>query len=219
MRKTLLIITALMLIVGCSSPEPINAEKLIEEDGLMYHPDTKELYSGNVFKKYLGGKSQLEGSYKDGKRDGLWTEKFSDKPITGKVYGYFGEGKHYKKVYIGYIDNGKREGKWIIWYDNGKKKSETTYKDGKGDGLSTDWYENGQKSYEFTFKDGQPDGLWTGWYENGQKKYEHTLKDGKGGGLYTDWYENGQKENEGIFKDGKLVEFIGEWNEDGSVRE
>jgi hypothetical protein len=70
MKHTLLIITALMLIVGCSSPEPINAEKLIEEDGLVYHPDTKELYSGNVFKNRLGGMKEFEGSYKDGKQIG-----------------------------------------------------------------------------------------------------------------------------------------------------
>jgi hypothetical protein len=39
MRKTLLIITALMLIVGCS--KPINDETLIDKDGLKYHPDTR----------------------------------------------------------------------------------------------------------------------------------------------------------------------------------
>ena len=168
--KNHLIISLIVLLFGCSTSEKqSNKKSLIEHIKEYDEDDLIEMDNG------------------------LWTEKFSDKPITGKVYGYFGEGKHYKKVYIGYIDNGKREGKWIIWYDNGKKKSETTYKDGKGDGLSTDWYENGQKSYEFTFKDGQPDGLWTGWYENGQKKYEHTLKDGK---LISEkeWNEDGSQD-------------------------
>ena len=114
MKQTLLIITALMLIVGCSSPEPFNDEKLIKEDGLVYHPDTKELYSGDVFKKYLGGKTEYEGSYKDGKEDGKWT----------------------------------------YWYENGQKKSEITYKDGKRE-LYTEWHENGQKRFEATFKDGE----------------------------------------------------------------
>ena len=129
MKHTLLIITALMLIVGCSSPEPINAEKLIEEDGLMYHPDTKELYSGNVFKKYLGGKSQLEGSYKDGKRDGLWTEWFRD-------------GQKWEE---GTYKDGKIDGLFTTWYENGQKEREGTFKDGKEDGLSFRWYDNGQK--------------------------------------------------------------------------
>ena len=40
--------------------------------------------------------------------NGLWTVKFSDEPVTGKVGGYFGEVKPYKKVYIGNIRNGKK---------------------------------------------------------------------------------------------------------------
>jgi antitoxin component YwqK of YwqJK toxin-antitoxin module len=66
MKHTLLIITALMLIVGCS--KPINAEKLIEEDGLKYHPDTKELYSGVAVEYwYENGLKYSETTFKDGK--------------------------------------------------------------------------------------------------------------------------------------------------------
>ena len=36
-----------------------------------------------------------------------------------------------------------------------KKVEEGTYKDGKLDGLYTSWYENGQKQIEVTFKDGE----------------------------------------------------------------
>ena len=46
---------------------------LLIKDGLKYHPDTNELYSGKVFKNRTGGKNEFEGSYKDGKREGLWT--------------------------------------------------------------------------------------------------------------------------------------------------
>ena len=87
MKKTLLI--ALLLIVGCS--KPIDLDTLIEEDGLKYHPETKELYSGKVFSNYMGGNKKLDGSYKDGKFDGLFT----------------------------------------LWHENGQKKREDTYKDGE----------------------------------------------------------------------------------------
>ena len=70
MKRLLLIILPLLLIVGCS--KPLNDETLIEKGGLMYHPDTKKLYSGKVFKNYIGGKPHLEGSYKNGEKDGLW---------------------------------------------------------------------------------------------------------------------------------------------------
>ena len=85
--------------------------------------------------------------------NGLFTEMFSDELITGLVYDYFGENN--KKVYIGNLRNGKKEGNWTWWYDIGQMKFDKTFKEGKENGLFTSWYENGQKSYEGTFKDGE----------------------------------------------------------------
>ena len=152
--------------------------------------------------------------------NGLWTEKFSDEPISGKVFGYWflGEDNNKKKVYVGNLRNGIKSGKWTTWYYNGRKGSEVTYKDGEKDGLWTDWYENGQKWGEGTYKDGKEDGLFTEWYENGQKKEEGTFKDGKLEGLVTGWYENGQRMGEYTFKDGEEISKK-EWNKDGSVKE
>jgi antitoxin component YwqK of YwqJK toxin-antitoxin module len=93
------------------------------------------------------GLSQQEYNYNDlvEMDNGLWTEKFSDEPISGKVFGYFGEDGNLKKVYMGNMVNGKKEGKWVGYYHStGKKIYEEYYKDGKKDGLSTDWYENGK---------------------------------------------------------------------------
>ena len=175
MKHTLLIITALMLVVGCTK-EPIDDETLIEEDGLVYHPDTKELYSGDVFKNYLGGKTQYEGSYKDGKQDGLYTE----------------------------------------WHENGQKWIEATYKDGEL--IEETWYyENGQKKREVSYKDGKEEGLWTEWHENGQKWIEATYKDGERVGKWTLWYKNGQKHEEETYKDGELIDYKA-WDIDGNKR-
>ena len=110
MKHTLLIITALMLVVGFTSgQEPIDGSTLVWKDGLMYAPGSEVPYSGEM-----------------------------------------------------------------VYYDNGQKEQEATYKDGKEDGLSSSWWENGQKKSEVTFKDGKEDGFFTYWYENGQKEYEGT---------------------------------------------
>jgi uncharacterized protein len=142
------------------------------------------------------GLSQKEYNYNDliEMDNGLLTEKFSDEPISGKVYGYFGEEGNLKKVYIGNVRNGKQEGNWIWWYENGQMKFDKTFKEGKEDGFHTQWYENGQRKNERHYKDEKEDGLFTLWYENGLKRFESTFKDGK---------------------------FISkkEWNEDGSVKE
>ncbi len=60
-----LLFIALLVVFGCA--KPINDETLIDKDGVKYHPDTNELYSGKVFKNRMGGKKKFEGSYKDGK--------------------------------------------------------------------------------------------------------------------------------------------------------
>ena len=126
--------------------------------------------------------------------NGLWSVKFSDEPITGKVYGNFGkEGEELTKVYIGKLINGKKDGKWTIWFHNtGTKQYEENWKDGELDGLHTSWHDNGQKSGEVTWKDGELDGRETHWYVNGQKSYEGTYKDGW---LIesTRWDEDGNK--------------------------
>ena len=71
MKRLLLIVLPLLLTIGCS--KPISQETLIDKDGLKYHPETMELYSGKVFQNYMGGKPKLEGSYKDGLTNGKWT--------------------------------------------------------------------------------------------------------------------------------------------------
>ena len=104
--------------------------------------------------------------------NGLWTEKFSDEPISGKVFGYWflGEDNNKKKVYVGNLRNGIKSGKWTTWYYNGRKGSEVTYKDGKK-GLRTGWYKNGQKEREVHYKDGDYDVI-RRWNEDGSVRKE-----------------------------------------------
>ncbi|MDP7608109.1 MAG: toxin-antitoxin system YwqK family antitoxin [Candidatus Marinimicrobia bacterium] len=136
MKKTLLI--TLLLIVGCSK-EPINYEtSLVERDGVFYTNDTNKSYSGQVFSLYDDGKKKEEGTFKDGKEDGLWTAWYENG----------------QKKAEGTFKDGKEDGLVTLWYENGHKQQEGTFKDGEYDGLWTYWYENGQKKQEVTFKDG-----------------------------------------------------------------
>ena len=51
--------------------------------------------------------------------------------------------------------------------------------DGRVDGKWTEWYENGQIKSEGNYKDNKRDGKWTGWYPDGQKMSEENYKDGR----------------------------------------
>ena len=71
MKRLLLIVLPLLLIVGCS--KPLDDESLIDRGGVKYQQDSQKPHSGKVFRLYENGEKKLEGSYKDGKKDGLWT--------------------------------------------------------------------------------------------------------------------------------------------------
>jgi len=59
-------------------------------------------------------------------KENVYYKKFSDEICNGKVYTMFGD----EKVYIGYLKDGKQDGLWSEWLENGQKRKETTYKEG-----------------------------------------------------------------------------------------
>jgi antitoxin component YwqK of YwqJK toxin-antitoxin module len=141
MKRTLLFITSLLLIVGCSK-EPINYETtLVNREGVFYTNDTNKPYSGSVFSLYGDGKKKDEGTLKDGKM------------IRKTEWRWYVNGQ--REFEVTYKDE-KEDGLGTEWYEKGQKKSELTYKNGVFDGLGTVWYENGQKQFEGIHKDGKP---------------------------------------------------------------
>ena len=197
MKKTLLILLPLLFIVGCSSPEPRNVDELFFS---AYNEEYRtenggELYSGKVFKNYLSGNKRYEGSVKKGKKVGKWTFWSPDaKESSELVFGI--------EIRGGTHPSGK-DGIYTVWYENGQKAEEGTYKKFRKDGLWTVWFENGQKEWEATMKGGTANQKFTYWYKNGHKDVEGAYKDGEWDGKFTTWYENGQKSKEGNYKEGK----------------
>lgn len=91
------------------------------------------------------------------------------------------------------------------YWDNGKLKSEVSFKNGKLEGKATAWYENGKKRNETHFKNGEVDGLLTDWYPSGKKWMELHHKNGILDGPATVWYKSGAKKSEARHKDGNTV--------------
>ena len=125
-------------------------------------------------------------------------------------------------------------GKWIEWYENGQKSSETNYKNGKKDGLMTEWHENGMKIKEGKYLNDLMEGEWYfKFYHEKEKRWvslkKGLFKSGDGGnpginsgipnngrhGLFTFFYENGQKESEATYQDGNQVGPTTKWYENG----
>ena len=99
-------------------------------------------------------------------KKGVYIKKFSDEEVNGSVYQMFGD----IKMDLGYIKNGKKEGLWTWWFENGEKKNEGSFKDGLEFGLWTYFYENGQKQIEGIYTDWEKVGKWTYYNEDGSIK-------------------------------------------------
>ena len=84
-------------------------------------------------------------------RDGLYYEKFTDVPFTGKVTG----------SEEGSFKNGERDGPWVSYYDdddNGQLRNKGNYKNGMREGPWVSYRDDGTVN-----EDG------TGTYKNGVK--------------------------------------------------
>ena len=103
---------------------------------------------------------------------GVFYKKFTDVPFTGEVEGIqqgkFRDGKR-DGFWVGYHQNGQlnfkgkfidgsKQGPWEFYHDNGSIKSKGEFKDGKREGY---WYQQGPY--------GLMDNKLTGTYKNGVK--------------------------------------------------
>ena len=77
-------------------------------------------------------------------REGFFYEKFTDVPFSGKVTGRD----------QGSIKNGKQEGLWISYYDDGLLFEKGDFKNGDREGLWIDYYDNGQLNKKGNYKNG-----------------------------------------------------------------
>ncbi len=126
----------------------------------------------------------------------------------------------------GQVINGKKQGLWITYYDNGKKKEEgefkndlylvhnTWTKEGQqqvtgGEGLYTDYYDDEHIFETGNIRKGKRAGAWTVYYAtNHTVMQEINYQEGKVNGIHKTYYESGRLYAEGnVVNDGQ----DGEW--------
>ena len=142
-------------------------------------------------------------TYKDGKKDGLYSEYRSE--------------PREKLAEINYKD-GKQEGLESKWHKGGQKRSDVTYKDGKQEGPATHWHDNGQLSRRGNHKDGGQEGLMESWHYNGIKEYEKNYKEGMREGSQIFWNEEGQKRYERSYIDDNQEGLETQYHENGQIK-
>lgn len=74
------------------------------------------------------------------------------------------------------------------------------------DGRCKLWFKNGNKDTECTFKNGERCGKYKTWYENGYLREDYTYKNGKANGLCKTWHHDGDLRSEHIYNMGIIVD-------------
>ena len=104
--------------------------------------------------------------------NGLVYKKSTDVPFTGKVTGQE----------QGTFKNGKKEGPWVDYWENGQLEMKGDYRDRGREGPWVSYWENGQLEMKGDYKNGKTEGPWVGYNEDG------TVNKGN-----TGTYKNGVK--------------------------
>ncbi len=75
MKKTLLIITALLFITSTAFPQTkMDINNLIDRSGLLYKPNDDKPFTGKVFDLDENtGEKKIEGFFRKGVKNGKWT--------------------------------------------------------------------------------------------------------------------------------------------------
>lgn len=173
---------------------------------------------------YRNGKMNGPASYFSSYDGGLrMTTVYEDDQHHGPYVKYHFDAT--TKEEYGEHRNGKREGEWIIRYDDGELKAVSNWQDGKRQGSEiTYWssgYGDGLIRAKRSYKDDELHGLEEAFYSNSDNTIRRrgSWADGKMFGLWTQWHKNGQIEWQGTheadfgLQDGVWKEF----NEDGEL--
>ena len=161
---------------------------------------------------YPDGSLHVTSIFKDGKKNGLFIEYFSQKD------GDKMETMGIQKVQEGFYKDDVQDGEWKIWHPDGSLAEICTYKDGEKNGLYICWYskkDGGGMKCKVNFIEGKCEGYYYTWYPNGNLHHLLYYVGNKEHGIYYQWYETGRLYNMRYMFQGRNHGTYREWNQDG----
>ncbi len=159
--------------------------------------------------------------------------------MDGDYDSYYRGGAH--EVHGQYVD-GKKQGEWTNWHENGKVMKVETYLNGQLNGKITQYRDDKTLERETEYKankregtwnyydetgknllkrevyaDGKPNGTWIENYPNGKPKSKTSYLNGELDGTQEEYYDNGKRSIVRNFKNGVLHGKYYEWAKTGSL--
>jgi len=201
----------LFLDDGETPPPAALVEKRVDTDK---YPSGKTRYERQIA-RYSDDHYVSDGFYREFYPNG---EKFvegqyKDGRQEGQWIYYHDNGKVQRTVNY---TNGQPDGSWEVFNAEGAVVAKRGYKDGKRDGTWIAYDATGKQPLrEEVYSSGKANGVWKVWFPSGQMKTQVGIKDGIRDGLYAEWDDKGQERYELNFVAGKLDGKATLWGADG----
>lgn len=202
------------IVVFNKKREGIYFQNVQSGEWKFYYPKNKIKAKGNYVN---GNETELDNSSIPlNGRDGIWRFFFENGlPMTTVTYS-----------------NGKLNGSYTAYYNNGSKKAEGIFNDGienkfdsqnlPSNGREGNWnmyFENGNLKSELKYQDGIVNGECKAYFENGMQQFVGVMNDNKFNGSFKTFYKNGNLEIVTTYKeDKKNGDFIS-YHENGKIKE
>ena len=141
----------------------------------------------------------FQGSYKNEKPVGThrWFDN-NGNVIESKIYNIYGNVISEGIVCL----NGKEDGEWTYYYNNGKVKSKGTYNKGNKNKKWTYYYINGKVQQVGNYSNGKCNGNWKWYYETGELLKEEFYLYGNLDGEVIEYSEKGDIISKGNYVEG-----------------
>lgn len=190
-----------------------DSEKKQIQEILTIRP-SDSLPDGPYFSYFQSGNPKINGLYKNGKADSLWTyfyengQKKSEgnykRSIQSGTWRHYYESGSLKAK--GAIAKGDRTGYWINYFENGTEKSSGSYFQNDKEGLWNYFFEDGEPKAQAYYESGN--GVYKQFYPSGAIRMQGFNKQEKSDGKWTYYYEGGDTLAIGSFIQGVRN---GEW--------
>jgi len=122
-------------------------------------------------------------------QDDIYVDK-DGKPFTGKYKEYYSDG--ILKFEIELV-NGTKNGKGVLYFENGSIQAVYSYKLNQMDGLWLTYNSKNIKTAEANYLKDKKDGSWKIWDENGKLVYEMLYKNGEKAGSWIKYNDKGDE--------------------------
>ena len=105
----------------------------------------------------------------------------------------------------GDVKDGKQQGEWTYYAEDGSVRARGGYKDDAQDGAWVYYYPNGDKENEGLFRDKRREGRWRYWHPSGAPRAQGHFVEGREQGPWMFWNTQGQLSQRGPYLEGLQV--------------